>query len=209
MSAAFATGLGLGFLVGAQVGPIWLLCARSVLRGTFAVGVAIGAGAAAIDALYAALGALGAAALLEIDPLRIALGLTGAAVLAWLGARTIWSAFRVRLGGETAEEVASPRRAFLTSLGATASNPLTIASWAAVFSAASTGQLVDSPSSAAALVVGVGLGTLTWFTTLSAALAFGRRRVGSRVLTAVDIVAGSALLGFSGLLAFRTLEGES
>ncbi len=209
MGSALAAGFGLGFLVAAQVGPIWLLCARSVLRGTFVVGVAIGAGAAAIDALSAALGALGGSALLQIDPVRIGLGLVGAGVLAVLGLRTLWSAFRVRLGGETAAEVASPRRAFLTSLGATASNPLTIASWAAVFSAASTADLLGTTPRAAALVLGVGMGTLTWFTALSGALALGRRRAGPRVLTAVDGVSGSALLGFAGLLGYRTLQAET
>jgi len=209
MGSALTAGFGLGFLVAAQVGPIWLLCARSVLRGTFVVGVAIGAGAAAIDALYAALGALGASALLQIDPVRIGLGLVGAGVLAVLGLRTLWSAFRVRLGGETAAEVASPRRAFLTSLGATASNPLTIASWAAVFSAASTADLLGTTPRAAALVLGVGMGTLTWFTALSGAVALGRRRAGPRVLTAVDGVSGSALLGFAGLLGYRTLQAET
>ena len=59
-------------------------------------------------------------------------------MLVYLGARTLWSAFRIRLGGETGEELATPRRAFVVALGATASNPLTIASWAAVFAAAST-----------------------------------------------------------------------
>ena len=54
MSSAFAAGFGLGILVAAQVGPIWLLCARSVLRGSAQVGIAIGAGAAIIDAFYAA-----------------------------------------------------------------------------------------------------------------------------------------------------------
>ena len=68
----------------------------------------------------------------------------GAAVLVALGLRTLWSAFRVRLGGEHDDEVATPRKAFLTSLAATASNPLTIASWAAVFAAASTAGAADS-----------------------------------------------------------------
>src|SRR5204863_8839325 len=121
-------------LVAAGVGPVWLLCVRSTLRHGFGVGAAIGAGAALVDTAYAALGVAGASALLTIDALRLALGLVGAAVLAVLGARTLWSAFRVRLGGEAEDEVASPRRAFATSLAATASNPLTIASWAAIFS---------------------------------------------------------------------------
>ena len=61
-----------------------------------------------------------------------------------------------------------------------------------------------------ALVVGVGLGTLTWFTALSAALALGagRRRAGPRAVTAVDVVSGCALLGFAGLLAYRTVQSE-
>jgi putative LysE/RhtB family amino acid efflux pump len=131
-----ALGFGLGFVVAAAIGPISLLCIRTVLRGALGAGVAIGAGAATVDALYALLGALGAGKLLEIDALQVALGLTGAVVLVLLGARTLWSAFRVRLGGESTEEVSSPGRAYLTALAATASNPSTILSWAAVFAAA-------------------------------------------------------------------------
>jgi putative LysE/RhtB family amino acid efflux pump len=209
MAAAFAAGFGLGFVVAAQIGPISLLCIRSVLRGRFAVGVAIGAGAAVIDALYAALGAAGATALLQIDPVRLALGIAGACVLAAIGLRTLHSAFRVRLGGESRGEVASPRRAFLTSLGATASNPLTIASWAAAFSAASTAALAGSAPTAVVLVAGVATGTLTWFTFLSGTLAVARRRVGPRVVAGVDVVSGVAILGFAGLLGWRTVANES
>lgn len=209
MAAALLAGFGLGFVVAAQVGPISLLCMRSVLRGRFAVGVAIGAGAAVIDALYAALGAAGASALLQIDAVRLALGIVGACVLAAIGLKTLHSAFRVRLGGEADAEVASPRRAFLTSLGATASNPLTIASWAAAFSAASTAALAGSASSAVVLVAGVGTGTLTWFTILSGGLALARRRVGLRLLAAVDAISGAAILGFAGLLTWRTVAHES
>jgi putative LysE/RhtB family amino acid efflux pump len=209
MAAAFAAGFGLGFVVAAQIGPISLLCIRSVLRGRFAVGVAIGAGAAVIDALYAALGAAGATALLQIDPVRLALGIAGACVLAAIGLRTLHSAFRVRLGGESRDEVASPRRAFLTSLGATASNPLTIASWAAAFSAASTAALAGSAPTAVVLVAGVATGTLTWFTFLSGTLAVARRRVGPRVVAGVDVVSGVAIVGFAGLLGWRTVANES
>ena len=80
-----------------------------MLRGSLAVGVAIGAGAAVVDALYATLGVLGAGEVLDRLPgLRLALGLVGAAVIAYLGVKTLWSAFRVRMGGEANEEVASP-----------------------------------------------------------------------------------------------------
>jgi putative LysE/RhtB family amino acid efflux pump len=204
--SALVIGFGLGFFVAAQLGPLSLFAIRSTLRSGALVGLAIGAGVAVIDTLYAAAGAAGAAGLLEIEPLRMAFGLVGAGVLVFLGARTLWSAFRVRLGGEVPEEVASPRRAFATALAATASNPLTIASWAAVFAAASTAGAAASGGSAAALLLGVGLGSMTWMAILAAGVSVARRWIGDRLLKAVDGLAGAGLIGFGGLLAHRTLR---
>jgi len=210
MAGALAAGLGLGFITAAQVGPIWLLCLRSTLRSGFRVGVAIGAGAAVIDMVYAALGVAGASRLLEIDPLRVAFGLIGAAVLALIGLRTLASAFRIRLGGEAEEEVASPRRAFVTSLGATASNPMTIAAWAAIFSAASTASVVSSSRAAAlVLVVAVCAGSFVWFVLLSAGTAAGRRYVSPRLVAGIDAVSALAIVGFAGLLGWRTFSSSS
>jgi putative LysE/RhtB family amino acid efflux pump len=200
-------GFGLGFFVAAQLGPLSLFLIRSTLRGTLQVGLAIGAGIAVLDGRYAALGAAGAAPLLTIPGLRTALGLFGAAVLIYLGTKTIFSAFRVRAGLEAADEVASPRKAFMTSLAATASNPLTIASWAAVFAAASTASVAGHSDGAAALLVaGVAIGSVTWCSLLATGVAVSRRWVGPRLLQAIDIGAGGAILGFGGLLAFRTLH---
>src|SRR3954465_11080095 len=99
MSAALVTGLGFGLLVAAQIGPISLLLIRSVVHGGRAsVGVAIGAGAAVVDIGYAALGIAGAGPVLAHSGLRPGLGVVGAAVIAVLGCRTLWSAFRIRAG---------------------------------------------------------------------------------------------------------------
>src|SRR4051812_9345146 len=162
MSVLFV-GFGLGFAVALQVGPLSLFAIRSTLRGGLRVGLAIGAAVAIIDTLYAAAGAAGGAGLLSIEPLRPAVGVLGAVVVGVLGVRTLWSAFRVRTGGESLDEVASPRRAFATALAATASNPLTIASWAAVFAAASTAGAVAASGGAGAplLLAGVGTGSMT------------------------------------------------
>jgi threonine/homoserine/homoserine lactone efflux protein len=205
--SALGIGFGLGFLVSAQIGPVSLLVIRSVLRGGLAVGLAMAAAVGLIDAGYATLGVLGAGRLLTVDALRVALGLLGAGVLAWFGARTLWSAFRARAGAEIEAEVALPRAAFLTALAATASNPLTIVSWAAVFAAASTASVVSAgTASAAALLVGVLVGSFTWLAALSSALAVTRRRLGRRAVVAVDGVAGAGLLGFAGALGYRTLH---
>jgi putative LysE/RhtB family amino acid efflux pump len=199
-------GFGLGFFVAAQLGPLSLFLIRSTLRGRLAVGLAIGAGIAIVDLLYAAAGAAGAAGILTIDALRTTLGLLGAVVLVYLGVKTLWSALRVRSGLEVAEETASPRKAFLTSLGATASNPLTIASWGAIFAAASTASVADSGGGTVLLVLGVGIGSVTWTTLLACGVAATRRWVGPRLLQTIDIGAGTAIAGFGGVLAYRTIR---
>lgn len=206
MIGALLAGFGLGAVVAAQVGPISLLLVRSTLRGGLAVGVAIALAVALVDAGYATLGALGAGRLLALEPLRVALGLTGAAVLAAFGVRTLWSAVRIRAGAETGPEIASPRAAFATGLLATASNPLTIVSWAAIFAAASTAEVASGAGRTLALLIGVALGSLTWKSTLASAVALARRRVGPRGLRAVDGLAGAGLLGFAGVLGARTLH---
>ncbi|MGP8185883.1 MAG: hypothetical protein ACLQKY_07400 [Terracidiphilus sp.] len=39
MTTALLTGFGLGFLIAAQVGPVWLLAARSVIVGRLITGI--------------------------------------------------------------------------------------------------------------------------------------------------------------------------
>src|SRR5579872_95074 len=140
---AAVVGFGLGFLVALQVGPMTLFLMRSTLRAGWRSGLAVAAGIAVVDGLYAAAGAAGVTPLLGAPFLRVALGLLGALVLIVLGLRTLRDAFRVRLGGESDFEVASPGRTFLTALAGTASNPLTIASWAAIFAAANASGAVQ------------------------------------------------------------------
>ena len=205
---ALAVGFGLGFFVALQLGPMSLFLVRSTLRGGWAVGLAIGAGIALVDALYAAAGAAGAAPLLAIDPVRLALGLAGAVVLVLLGARTLYSAFRVRHGGEVRAEVATPRRAFLTALAGTASNPATIVSWAMIFAAASAAGAADSPAGAVLLVAGVGAGSLTWVSALAGGTAVARRAVGRRAMRAADAIAGLGLAAFGGVLVAGTIDDQ-
>jgi putative LysE/RhtB family amino acid efflux pump len=199
---AVGIGFGLGFLVALQLGPISLFAIRTTLRSGLRIGLAIGAGVACIDTLYAAAGAAGAAPLLNIDALRLALGALGAVVLAVLAVRTLRSAWRIRTGNEFDAEVATARRAFLVTLGATASNPLTITSWAAIFAAASTG----THASIGQLLVGVGLGSLTWMVVMTSAVAAVRRAVGHRGIRIADSIAGLGMLAFAGALGYRSVR---
>ena len=205
---AVLIGLGLGFLVALQLGPMSLFLIRSTLRAGLAVGIAIGSGIAIVDGLYAACGAAGVAPLLSIAPLRLGLGLVGAVTLIALGARSLHSAFAVRLGAEGEAAAARPRRAFVTALGGTASNPATIVSWAAIFAGASAAGAAKTTTAGALLVAGVAIGSLAWVTTLACAVALARRRAGPRTLRVADGLAGAGLIGFGGALGVSAVRHD-
>ena len=175
-------GYVIGLLLAAQVGPVTLLIIRSVLRGGRAVvvGLAMAGAVALVDVLYATAGLTGAGALVDGGPVRVVLGLVSAAILAVIGLRT--------------------ERAFLTAVAATALNPLTIALWTVSFPATAP----NAP--AASLLAGVALGTLTWYAGISTAVALARRRVGPRFVAAVDLASGCGLVGFGGLIGYRSLH---
>lgn len=206
MLRALSVGVLLGAFVAAQVGPVSLLCIRTATRSGFRPAVAIGAGAATVDVVYAGHGVLGAAALIQIELVGLALGLVGASVLAWMGVRTLRDAWRIRLGGETAVEVLNATASYRTGLVATASNPLTIVSWAAIFGAAATASLLDSTTAAVSLLVGVMIGSAVWFLVLAAVASRLGARLGQRTVWGIDVAAGVGLLGFATLLGVRTVQ---
>jgi putative LysE/RhtB family amino acid efflux pump len=114
VTASVLSGYGLALFLAAQAGPVTLLILRSVLRGgrAFAVGLAMAAAVATIDLAYATVGLAGFGSLLDGGLLRLSFGLASAAILVLVGARTAWVGWRARVGLESVEDVAAPRRAF-------------------------------------------------------------------------------------------------
>jgi threonine/homoserine/homoserine lactone efflux protein len=192
-----AIGFGLGFLVALQLGPMSLFLVRSTLRGGLPAGLGVGAGIATVDGLYAAVGVAGATAVLQIRSVQTALGLIGALVIALLGVRSLRAARHPTTGGDGAASGAAT--AFRTSVAATVANPLTVLSWAAIFSA------VPTDTRPVLLVLGVFVGSLTWVCALALGVAAVRRAVSVRGVQLADGIAGLGLLGFAIALAWRTL----
>lgn len=54
-------------------------------------------------------------------------------------------------------------------------------------------------------MVGVGLGSAPWTALLAFGVALVRRAVGPGAVVAADVVAGLGLLGFAGVLGWRTV----
>ncbi|MBV9581325.1 MAG: LysE family transporter [Chloroflexi bacterium] len=183
-----ARGFVLGFSIAAVVGPIALLCVRRTLATGFAIGFASGLGAATADASYAAIASFGVTALasLLIDQ-RLWLRLIGGAFLIYLGVRTL----RAMPAARAADSATSGLRlagAYSSTLGLTLSNPMTIMSFAAIFAGIG--------ASSADLVLGVFIGSATWWLVLAGAVSRLRTNVTPPRLRWVNIASGVLILGF-------------
>lgn len=203
---ALLAGFGLGFAVAAGFGPINVFCLSSGLRYGFWPAFGVGLGAAVVDAFYALIAGIGAAALFT-GSARGWLEVVGGValiVVAWrMGAvgrnrpSPAGGAAALAGGGRPARFAVSRfSGTFVLSVGATLANPLTILSWAAVFAGVVSRLDPTRVATLVLLLAGVGAGTLTWFTIVSAGSAYAGRYVTERLLRWVSTVAAIVIAGF-------------
>jgi threonine/homoserine/homoserine lactone efflux protein len=187
-------GVLIGFSIAAPVGPIGVLCIRRTLAEGRAFGLVSGLGAATADALYGCVAAFGltliSAALISHQAL---LRLIGGIFLCALGIRTLLSlpadqAAAVRGGGLL--------RAYGSTFLLTLTNPMTILAFAAIFAGLGLAEAEGSYASAGLLVLGVFLGSASWWLLLSSVVGVFRTRFTPAGLLWVNRVSGLMLLGF-------------
>jgi threonine/homoserine/homoserine lactone efflux protein len=195
MTALFLKGLAFGFLLAATVGPMWVLCFRRTLAQGVLAGFISGMGIAVADGFYGAVAAFGLTAVSGfLLGLRFWLGLVGGVFLLYLGIKSL-AAKPVPLQEDRREKTNLPR-AFLSTLGLTLANPPTILAFAAIF--AGLGLISGSDYAAASLVVlGVFLGSASWWLILAAGAGWLRGRIGPRLLRAINVVSGLSILGIA------------
>ena len=187
-------GFILGFTIAAAVGPISLLVIRRTLAEGRRYGLVSGLGVATADATYGAIAAFGLSAITDtLVNARQVLGLVGGVFLLWLAWRTIRSA------PTEAATVATERRgyagAYLSILGLTLTNPMTILSFAALF--AGLGVTSGATGDATLIVLGVLLGSTTWWVVLTTAVALLRRRVTPTWIHRINLVSGLVIAAFA------------
>jgi threonine/homoserine/homoserine lactone efflux protein len=191
--------VGISLLVIATPGPDTALTVRNTLLGGRRGGGFTAAGVAAGQAIWALATSAGLVALLVAsEPVFEVVKWLGAAYLAWLGAHSLWSAWRGRAapGAAVAGSARlSPATAFRQGLLSDLGNPKMAVFFSSLlpqFSDASFGSLVFLGLIFAAM-------TLAWLTAYAVALSmagnFVRRRA---VWRSIEAVTGAALvaLGF-------------
>ncbi len=187
-------GFVLGFTIAAAVGPISLLVIRRTLAEGRAVGLASGLGVATADATYGAIAAFGLGAISQVlVDARPLLGLFGGVFLLWLAWTTARAAPRdpsqvtVRRGGLVG--------AYLSILGLTLTNPMTILSFGALF--AGLGVAGDDAAGSATITLGVLLGSSAWWIVLTTVVAAVRARVTIAWVRRINVASGLTIAAFA------------
>jgi threonine/homoserine/homoserine lactone efflux protein len=190
----FLRGLLIGFSIAAPVGPIGVLCIRRTLANGRLAGFLSGMGAASADMFYGAVAAFGLTAIQDVllgqsDWLR----LVGGIFLLYLGIKTFLA--------KPAEQAAKSSHsglfgAYLSTFFLTITNPLTILSFLAIFAGLQLGEMNGDYTSASKMVLGVFLGSATWWFTLSFTVGLLRDRFNISWKIWVNRIAGMIILSF-------------
>lgn len=193
----FGQALLVGLSIAAPVGPIGLLTIQRTLAQGPRAGLATGLGAAAADTCYGALGAFGVQLVIgTLVNLRGPLSLLGGGVLGWMA----WRTWRQPVAEQAAELATGGDllRNFGGTFLLTLSNPATIFSFLAVFSALAGSAA--HPTAPGWMVLGVGLGSALWWWLLTATVGRLRHRLDTRWRRRINQASG-LLLGAVALWA--------
>lgn len=209
-------GIGVGIAVAAPVGPIGVIVLQNALRDGFWRGVSAGLGAVLGDGVFALATGFGLTAISgKIMAYNKIIMLAGAGLLLFMGVRTFFarpSADELALGHA---ETGRPTVGFgahiallATTFFITIGNPATLMGFIFIFS--SVGGLIQRPgdyTDATILVISVMLGSLLWWSFLSAVATRLRDHLTARALRHIHHISGGLILAFGAFViaeVFRT-----
>jgi len=218
------TGLLIGVIVAAPVGPVNILCIQRTLERGFWAGVAAGFGAVLGDGLLAAAAAFGVTAISNLtSDYRTTIQLIGGAILLVFGMRLYLAAPRsapqgsrwaeLRRIAETIPDMFRPLMRYQIwrivphasvipqSFFLTVTNPGAILGMFAIFGG--LGSLTGGLTSyveALTLVLAVMCGSLMWWIGLSHIISTVRHKLDEGRLQRINQIAGGVLVGFGFLL---------
>ena len=204
MSSGLVRGFVFGFAIAASPGPVFFLCLRRSLVQGRLYGLLSGFGVATADGFYAAIATFGVAALTTAFVSgRRPLALIGGAALIGLGLRILFE----RPSESTSRTPVNARGlawAYASTLGITITNPATILSFAALAATlgVGTGGSVLRPAS---VVLGVLIGSASWWVVLAFGVSALRSRVTPRAVRGLSLFSGLAIVALGAFAAYTAV----
>ncbi len=206
LTSVFIKGLIVGFLIAAPVGPVNVMCVRRTIMHGRLVGFVSGMGAATADTIFGAIAAFGLSFVYEmLMTERLWLGLGGGVLLLVMGVRTLLAE------PPRATDTADPPNLlgdYTSTLFLTLTNPVTIVSFLAAFTAVGVAAEPGEPIGLDdwVLLLGVFLGASTWWLVITEAVALFHGRIPLTILRWTNRVAGVVILAFAVVVLWVVLE---
>jgi threonine/homoserine/homoserine lactone efflux protein len=178
------------------------LCIRRTLAEGWATGLVSGLGAASADAIYGSIAGFGLAFVSNfLVSQQIWLRLVGGVFLCFLGLKTLLA--------KPAEHSSTGKgsgllAAYASTFFLTLTNPITIISFAAIFAGLGLAATRGNYESAGVLVLGVFMGSASWWLLLSSAVGLFRARFSPGLLRWVNRISGAIIIGF-GIIALLSI----
>ena len=184
----------IGLSVAAPLGPIGVLCVQRTLIGGRRSGFFSGLGAATADSLYASVAGFGLTfiSVFLIDQMSWIRSI-GGLFLCYLGVRAYLASPTDRR--ESVERVGLAS-AYGSTFALTLTNPMTILSFAGIFAGLGIAELGQDYVDAVALVLGVFVGSVVWWFSLSGITSLFRERFDLSRLAWVNRISGLIMAGF-------------
>jgi len=195
-------GFVIGLSIAAPVGPIGILCIRQTVAEGRISGLATGMGAALADSLYASIAGLGLTTISAFLLGHLAfIRLLGGFFLFFLGIKTFRNIPIQKPDLDIQKNLVGK---FFSTFILTLSNPMTILAFAAVFTG--FGLLKDSHSqiSPGTLILGVFLGSASWWLTLTTVVSLIRQHLNFAKLIWINRVSGILIFLF-GIISIISL----
>ncbi|XWN33265.1 MAG: LysE family transporter [Devosia sp.] len=202
--ALIALGILGGIFVTAPLGPVNVMIMQRAFRFGFPSGLAAGLGAALADVVFAAAAAFSISTVRAfIEGHSRVIQLVGGILVAAFGGRILLSHPRFRKTPSDSEPGGLPQTAVATFM-LTITNPATVFGFIAYFGALGEwGPQKGDVMGTIQLLLGVGIGTLSWWTGLTALVTRLRVHMTEETLSKINVVAGALLVGFGALILGR------
>lgn len=190
-------GIVIGLITGMPLGPIGAICLKTTLAKGAAFGIAAGLGSCAADSIYAGVAALGLTFISRfLARYQHYFRLFGGIVLLIIGLHIILS--KQENNQEVSKEK-SALKSFLSTFFLALANPATVFSFLFVFSSYGSKNIGHGLAARTVLIVGVFLGSLTWWIILILAASIFRSRLNSKAMSLINKFLGSVIV-ISGLI---------
>lgn len=190
----------IGFALAAAVGPIWLLVIQRTLARGWKVGLASGLGVASADAMFGLAGGLSLTALVKfiVDYDVWFRGVAGL-VLIYLGIKIFTSVL-----GEVLEQTEKDRQAetkglfgtYASIFFLTLANPLTIFSFAALYTGIASDKLDLGIGMAWVFAGSIFVGSGLWWIWLVSTISLLRESINLKLILWINRIAGVIIVGF-------------